>query len=535
MAGGMSKPSGGGDLAWEDANAYQLICEVGKGGMASVCLALLSGKAGFQKLVALKQPGADLRQEPELLTMFLDEARLAARLNHPNVVQTYEVGLRDSLPFIAMEFVDGQPLSRIRHSADLPLSLHLCIIAEALLGLHHAHELCDFGGAPLHVVHRDVSPQNVLVSYDGQAKLVDFGIAKAHTQLNQTLAGCVKGKIPYMSPEQIIGDSLDRRADLFAVGVLLWEACARQRLWPGIPARERVRLLQAGETPKLTAIDPSLPAALERICRRALEFSPERRYQTAAEIEAELQGLLAGSDLYATRRDVAAFMACHFEAERAETRQLIESKLGHLSVSAQLPPSLPLLSSTLVLPPPEPGAGTDTTLPSERDDGILAQLALAPAIDAAVAPSRPSLSAGTPRNSLHSWAGSAPPPPPSSSVGPKPFAVIALAALLLLLGVGAGTWALRAAWKPGVRAAAAPPKGLVQAPVQPAVSAPEAPLVVSERPPAPPEPEQAAVVAPSRASKAIAKASKLSALPGSAPSVAPVASVIAVTDFGGRR
>ena len=303
--------------------------------MASVHLALFSGDAGFRKLVALKRPKPDLSHDPEFLEMFMSEARLAARLNHPNVVQTYEVGRHDAEPFIAMEFLEGQPLHRLQRivSSGVPLAIHLRIISEALAGLHHAHELRDFSGAPLSVVHRDVSPQNVLVGYDGQTKVVDFGIAKAATHASFTELGVVKGKLPYMSPEQTMGEALDRRADLFAIGVMLWEAGAGKRLWPGEPARSRLRMLSLGEIPPFGPVVNEACAELERICRKALEYSPARRYQTAAELESDLEALRREPALHATRRDVVDFMSAHFDAHRRRTQQLIEAELGHFSLN----------------------------------------------------------------------------------------------------------------------------------------------------------------------------------------------------------
>jgi serine/threonine-protein kinase len=528
-------------LAWDGANTYQSICELGKGGMASVSLALLSGKAGFQKLVALKRPAGDLLQEPELLTMFLDEARLAARLNHPNVVQTHEVGLHGGRPFIAMEFVDGQPLSRIRILPGLPLSLHLCILADVLLGLHHAHELRDFDGAELRVVHRDVSPQNVLVSYDGLAKLVDFGIAKAHTQLTQTRAGYVKGKLAYMSPEQILGDDLDRRADLFAVGVLLWEACAQQRLWPAVSTRERVRLLQAGDVPSLTRHNPRLPAALDQLCRRALAFSPDQRYQTAAELEIDLQHVLAGSALHATRRDVAAFMGRHFQAQQAETRTLIETKLGHSNSEAMParaachagPSGGRLGAGTLLLfPPPAPNP------PESRPTSSLL-------------PPPPSRSHGPasapPRNSVHSWGRSAPPPPPCSRPHEPRLRSWFFAAPAALI-VGGGLLALHATLAPVALPFGASPAGSAPSPAASDERRPLPPLqaataaslagTVQGIPAADPsragEPASGSPTrrTPTRATKPTPTTVGVSR---SGPGASPAASFVPVTDFGGRR
>ena len=328
------------------SDRFHLICEVGQGGMATVYLALMIGDAGFNKLVALKQPKANLAEDDEFLGMFLDEARLAARLNHPHVVQTYEVGRHAGGPFIAMEFLEGQPLHRVQRGVPggIPLPIHLRILADALSGLHHAHELRDFNGTQLSVVHRDVSPQNLLVSYDGTTKVVDFGIAKAATAGAQTELGLVKGKLPYMSPEQILGDSLDRRADLFSIGVMLWEAGAKVRLWPNESARDRLRLISRGELPKLA--DAGLPPSFDRVCARVLSYAKAQRHQTAAELEADVDGLIAELATPATRREVGDFMCAHFDAERARIRKLLEEQLGHVKLdSARKLPAIQLLKA----------------------------------------------------------------------------------------------------------------------------------------------------------------------------------------------
>jgi eukaryotic-like serine/threonine-protein kinase len=210
----------------ETLGSYRLLAPLGQGGMAAVHLAVKRGPAGFNKLVVVKQILPKYATEPEMVSMFLDEARLAARLNHPNLVQTNEVGVAGGQHFLAMEYLDGQPLNRIlqRLSAHdgLPLAVHLQVIAEILGGLHHAHELADYDGSSLGVVHGDVNPQNVFVTYDGLVKVIDFGVATARTALTKARPGIIKGKPSYMSPEQLTAERLDRRADIFAVGVMLW-------------------------------------------------------------------------------------------------------------------------------------------------------------------------------------------------------------------------------------------------------------------------------------------------------------------------
>src|SRR3954451_21783110 len=210
---------------------YEPIAQIGRGGIAEVLLAMMDSGSGARRLAVLKRIGPEFATDPDFVAMFLDEARLSLRLTHANVVQTYEVLVGDDELAIAMEYLDGQPLTRVlnrmlRGPGELGLPLRLRILTRVLAGLEHAHTLADLDGTPLGVVHRDVSPQNVFVTYDGQVKLVDFGIAKVATAAaeEQTRPGVVKGRVSYMAPEQLRGGALDRRADLFSVGVMLWEA-----------------------------------------------------------------------------------------------------------------------------------------------------------------------------------------------------------------------------------------------------------------------------------------------------------------------
>jgi eukaryotic-like serine/threonine-protein kinase len=210
---------------------YRELFQIGRGGFATISVALAQGIEGFSKLVVLKTLREELTFQPGATKMFLDEARLLARMNHPNIVQVYEVFRRRTPTVIVMEYVDAQPLTNILtrcRETEIPLRLEygLLILSRVLAALQYAHTLCDFAGDPLGLIHRDVSPHNVMVAYDGQVKLLDFGIAKlAGSQLrnaDETLTGMVKGKITYMAPEQFTGP-FDHRADIFAVGVMLWE------------------------------------------------------------------------------------------------------------------------------------------------------------------------------------------------------------------------------------------------------------------------------------------------------------------------
>src|SRR5258706_5274954 len=283
---------------------FRLVAELGRGGMGKVYLALVSGPAGFNKLQVVKRLRPELAQEHDSVTMFLDEARLAARLSHANVVQTNEVGEEDGHYFIAMEYLEGQSLDTlVRRSAaqpdsrGVPLAIHLRILSDALAGLHHAHELTDFDGSPLQLVHRDVTPQNVFVTYDGIAKLLDFGIAKAATSAHETRAGTFKGKCAYMAPEQIVGDHVDGRADLFSMGAVLWQAATGQRLWKGETDMKIFNRVLNGDIPSPRAVNPNVSPRLEAICMRALAPKREDRFQNALEMQGALEDLLEESGM----------------------------------------------------------------------------------------------------------------------------------------------------------------------------------------------------------------------------------------------
>ena len=265
--------------------------------------------------------------------MFVDEARIAARVNHPNVVQTLEVGEDQGTHFLAMEYLDGQPLHRLlrRGRATMPLSMHLAMLTDVLGGLHHAHELRDFDGRMLNVVHRDVSPQNVFVTYDGQVKVIDFGIAKAHGRASETRLGVVKGKVAYMSPEQAQGKVLDRRADIFAAGLMIWEAATHRRYWLGVGDADIVRFLFSGvPLASIRDFDRSLPDALDRICRQALALNPDDRYPTAAALQADLDAFIDGNGPRSSTREIGRFASDLFGDRRAQLKAVVESQLAEL-------------------------------------------------------------------------------------------------------------------------------------------------------------------------------------------------------------
>jgi len=313
---------------------YRLIASLGRGGMAEVFLAVRSAMVGFHKLVVIKRLRTDLHAQPHASryrTLLLDEARLAARLSHPGIVQTFEVGDHQGQPYLAMEYLDGQPLSRVltaarRAAIPLPVELALRIVADALGALAYAHELADYDGTPLRIVHRDVSPQNVFWTYDGEIKLVDFGVAKFALNTTDTEAGVVKGKLTYMAPEQARGLPIDGRADVFVTGILLWELISGRRLLRTPSQAASMQRLLFEELPPLARVAPRTDPEIARICDRALERKIDRRYPTAAEMRADLERVLGHR---APRRDdLAAFIQPLFVDERAAMAQHIRDALA---------------------------------------------------------------------------------------------------------------------------------------------------------------------------------------------------------------
>jgi len=344
---------------------YRSLFLIGRGGMGTVEVALEQGAEGFERVVALKRLLPEGARDSRHKEMFLREARLAALLAHPNVVHAFAFGEIYGELFIAMEYVEGEPLSHVLrtaqdHSCGLAPGLVAFVLAEVCDGLHAAHELCDKEGQPLHVVHRDVSPHNVMIAYDGHVKLLDFGVAKFEAGGNETRTGEVKGKMAYMSPEQALGEKLDRRSDLFSIGAVLFECVTGRRMWGSGTDLEVMRRLALETPPRLD--EAMAPRALVELHGRLVARDPDARPATAQDVAKELRAYALSSVPTPDNETVRSLMRVLFERQaRGRQDQLTDSLRqvapGHAEalrrdLDAQLPLDPPSSVEPLIVQSP---------------------------------------------------------------------------------------------------------------------------------------------------------------------------------------
>ncbi|MBL8924542.1 MAG: serine/threonine protein kinase [Myxococcaceae bacterium] len=323
---------------------YYLVSKLAEGGMAEIFLAKQVGVEGFEKNVVVKRMLAHLSTVGDFVSMFLDEARLASRLAHPNVVQVLDLGFEEGCYFIAMEYLAGEDFSTVIRSAAkqrawVPLNIALKVLADAATGLHYAHEFTDAKGQPLNVVHRDVSPSNILVTYSGQVKVLDFGIAKAESRVTNTTAGVVKGKYQYMAPEQAQSLPIDRRADVYSLGVCMYEALCNARPFARDTDLAILNAVLKNEYRPARQLRPDLPVELEQILVKALAREPADRFQSAGEFAAALENYLRASTSVTSGTAISQYMASFFGPERVASRTRIDS-LEDLKARGVLVPEL---------------------------------------------------------------------------------------------------------------------------------------------------------------------------------------------------
>ena len=309
---------------------YTLLRSLAKGGMAELFLALQKSVAGFEKLIVIKRILPSMNQDKAFIEMLLHEARIAATLSHPNIVQIFDVGQADGLYFIAMEHVHGEDIRSVVRQMktmsvpEFPLEHALAIALGMCAGLTYAHEKPDLDGTPLGIVHRDISPQNVVITFSGDVKIVDFGIAKSDTKMaGDTKSGKLKGKVPYMSPEQARGEQIDARSDIFATGVMLFELTTGKRLFKGASEFETLKLICEREYPRPSQIRPAYPPGLERIVMKSLAKDRNERYQSAREMQADLEQFVREERIPVSNIALSQFMGGLFQDKIASQKEAL--------------------------------------------------------------------------------------------------------------------------------------------------------------------------------------------------------------------
>lgn len=307
---------------------YTLLNRIAVGGMAEVFLARQEGLEGFEKTICIKRIRPHLSSQPNFVQMFLNEAKLAAQLNHPNIVQIYDLGRVNDSYFIAMEYISGRDMSRIIPKAEkagisFPMIYALRIASNVCEGLYFAHTKGDAYGNPLNIVHRDITPENILVSFSGTVKIVDFGIAKANTQLEQTRAGEIKGKLSYMSPEQCMGHQLDARSDIFSFGSVIYEWVTGYKLFTGENEMAILKSIIDGKIYPPSYFKEDVPEAVERILMKALDKDKTKRYQSAWEMQFDIDTYLASSEFTPSNIHLSNFLKQIFGDEIEREKELL--------------------------------------------------------------------------------------------------------------------------------------------------------------------------------------------------------------------
>ncbi len=441
---------------------YHLLERLAMGGMAEVYLATHGELSGFRTLAVVKKVLPHLAQNPQFIAMFLDEARIAALLDHPNVARIFEVGKSGSEYFLAMELVQGKSLLGLQKRSqemDEPIDpkIGAYIIAQAAAGLQHAHKLSDAGGKSLGLVHRDVSPHNILVSFEGSVKVIDFGVARALGRLSDTGSRSLQGKIGYMSPEQARGEDVDHRTDIWALGVVLWETICGRRLFNEDTEFATMRAVTQGPIRRPSMVDPTIPAALSGIVMRALSRDPRDRFASAGQMAGALERYIVQAGGVSSS-ELAALMTFLLAEEQmqwnATVRTVLDSPMPELA------------------PEPTPGPTPGPVLVPPSAPIPRAAIHAAPALVRPLPPSAP---------------------PPVAVRVAEPFAFSRLAPPLrakedrrpMLIGLGAGALLVAAAVTFALQPAARTPPATASAPHVSATASPTPAPVVESRTPEP--------------------------------------------------
>ncbi|MFB1483772.1 protein kinase [Corallococcus sp. RDP092CA] len=366
---------------------YLLLERINVGGMAEVFIAKAFGVEGFERILAIKKILPTMAEDDEFITMFIDEARISVQLNHANIVHIHELGKHEDTYFIAMEYVAGRDvrtlLERYRRRKEImPTAQAVFIVSKMCEGLDYAHRKKDARGQDLHIIHRDVSPQNILVSYEGEVKIIDFGIAKAANRSQKTQAGILKGKFGYMSPEQVRGMPIDRRSDIFAVGVLLYEMLTGEKLFVGESDFSTLEKVRNADIPLPREFNPNIPAGLEKVVLKALAREPEDRYQWASDLQEDLMRFLLAGDAIYSSKHLSGFMKEAFaedmlrEAEKMERYASVErpDQIEHSGVTVPPPSAAPRATAQKRSPAPSASGspvGRASTAPAQPAPGYI--------------------------------------------------------------------------------------------------------------------------------------------------------------------
>ncbi|MBN2497744.1 MAG: serine/threonine protein kinase [Deltaproteobacteria bacterium] len=442
--------------------------------MAEVYLARQKGIKGFKRLAVVKRILPHLARERRVVDMFLDEARIAAQLGHPNIVHIYDLGKYKDDYFIAMEYLEGESLGYVvsqarQNRVDLPANLAAGIVREVCNGLDYAHKFRDERGRPLNIVHRDVSPHNIIVLFNGAVKLVDFGVAKAASQIHQTITGALKGKPSYMSPEQLTSKPLDGRSDIFSLGIVFWELLTHRRLYKRDNEAATLYSVINEPVPPIREIKPKVPEELERIVLRAMQKDPDKRYQTAADMALDIKNHLLEARAAADGQEIAVFME-QVLSERARTKKRI---LDGIKTKGMTSASVGVLKPASEESLPSDSASMETNGKQRPGDAATRLLDDARNV-ATIIEER--------NGSAHATA------PPRSGLGPLGFSLVVIS-LLLVIGTSLG-WLLQSVRpiEAGSTTVGSGPTGALPPSAQPPGSEPTEPTVepVAVAGPAPP-------------------------------------------------
>lgn len=357
---------------------YFLLDRIAVGGMAEIFKAKQSGVRGFEKILVIKKILQHLSEDPEFVEMFEDEAKIAAQLNHANIVQIYELGEVDDTLYITMEYVEGKNLRDLTRAIagkgmHLSIAQSILIISEVLKGLDYAHRKKDSAGSNLEIIHRDMSPQNIILSYEGESKILDFGIAKAASKASQTEAGVLKGKFSYMSPEQASGQPIDQTTDIYACGVIFHELLSSQRLFRAETDMETLERVRMGVIPPPSEKNKLVSKELDKIVLKALKRSPEKRYQTAGEMLRDLTQLAQNENLICGSQELSAFLKTIFQDSIELEHEKLQSALRQIPATPEqkiqaAKTHIAFSSRDLSKPPTAENKSNEAIKPQEKND-----------------------------------------------------------------------------------------------------------------------------------------------------------------------